>query len=286
MKFMRTSRQIATLLAASALLAGPAAMSASASARPTGWIRMAHLSPDTPAMDVYLYSFGKPGARTVLHHVAYGAVSAYATVAAGDYGLAMRPAGASASSQPVVSGSVTVKGGRAYTAAAVGPRTALRLQVIGDDLTTPRGKALVRVVQASLKHRPVTVRWDGKTVASRLPFASATAYRPVSPGTEKVSATAGNGDAISTVTLAAGTIHTLVVLDGARGLQIANLEDAAGSAHAPTGGARTGYGGTAPHGPGSPGPWLAVIGAGTLLATTGGLGVRRSRLGRRPRPGA
>jgi hypothetical protein len=286
MKFARIARQIATLLAASALLAGPAAMSASASARPTGWIRMAHLSPDTPAMDVYLYSFGNPGARIVLHHIAYGTVSAYETVTAGDYSLAMRPAGASASSQPVVSGSATVKGGRAYTAAAVGPRTALRLRVIGDDLTTPHGKALVRVLQASLKHRAVTVHWDGKTVASRLPFASATSYQPVSPGTEKVSASAGSGDATSTVTLAAGTIHTLVVLDGARGLEIANLEDAAGSTHAPTGGARTGYGGTAPHGPGSPEPWLAVIGAGTLLTATGGLCLRRSRPGHRPHPGA
>jgi Domain of unknown function (DUF4397) len=286
MKFARPARQIATLLAASALLAGPAAMSASASARPAAWIRMAHLSPDTPAIDVYLYSFGDPGARIVLRHIAYGTVSAYETVAEGDYSLAMRPAGASASSQPVVSGSVTVKGGQAYTAAAVGTQTALRLQVIGDDLTTPRGKALVRVVQASLKHRVVTVRWDGKTVASRLPFASATSYRPVSPGTEKVSASTGSGDAESTVTLTAGTVHTLVVLDGVRGLEIANLEDAAGSAHAPAGGARTGYGGTAPHGPGSPGPWLAVIGAGALLATTGGLGLRRSRLGRRLHPGA
>jgi len=283
MKFPGTARRIAVLLAASALMAGPAEITASASAstRHTGWIRMAHLSPDTPAMDVYLYSFGDASARIVLRHIAYGTVSIYEAVTAGDYSLAMRPAGASPGSQPVLSGSVMIKSGRAYTAAAVGPRTALRLEVIGDDLTTPPGKALVRVVQASLKHWAVTVRWDGKTVASKLPFASATSYRPVSPGTEKVSASAGTGDATSTITLAAGTIHTLVVLDGARGLEIANLEDAAGSGHDPSGGAQTGYGGTAPHGPGSPVPWLVVIGAGALLATTGGLSLRRSRLGRR-----
>lgn len=288
MKFPRTARRIAVLLAASALMAGPAAITASASAstRHTGWIRMAHLSPDTPAMDVYLYSFGDASARIVLRHIAYGTVSAYEAVTAGDYSLAMRPAGASPGSQPVLSGSVMIKSGRAYTAAAVGPRTALRLQVIRDDLTTPPGKALVRVVQASLKHRTVTVRWDGKTVASKLPFATATSYRSVSPGTEKVAASAGTGDATSTITLAAGTIHTLVVLDGARGLEIANLEDAAGSGHDPSGGAQTGYGGTAAHGPGSPVPWLVVIGAGALLATAGGLGLRRSRLGRRLHPGA
>ena len=42
----------------------------------------------------------------------------------------------------------------------------------------------------------------------------------------------------------------------------------------------TGFGGTAAHGPGSPLPWLAVIGAGLLLALTGGIWLRRSRLRR------
>lgn len=36
MEFARPARQLATLLAASALMAGPAALSASASARPAG----------------------------------------------------------------------------------------------------------------------------------------------------------------------------------------------------------------------------------------------------------
>ena len=34
---------------------------------------------------------------------------------------------------------------------------------------------------------------------------------------------------------------------------------------------------TAPRGPGSPVPWLVAIGAGSLLALTGGLRLRRSR---------
>lgn len=285
MKFPRAARRIAMLLAVSALLLGPAAAPASASpATPrTGWIRMAHLSPGTPPMDVYLYSFGDSGARTVLHHVAYGTVSAYKAVTAGAYSVAMRPAGASPASQSVLSASVTVRTGRAYTVAAVGPRPGLRLQVIRDDLTTPGGKALVRVIQASLKQHLVTVSWNGKVIASKLPFASVTSYRAVSPGTERVSA---GGDAGSAVTLAAGTIHTLVVLDGTGGLEVADLEDGAGSGHAPAGGAATGFGGTAAHGPGSPVPWMMVIAVGSLLAVTGGLGLRRSRRGRQLSPGA
>jgi Domain of unknown function (DUF4397) len=48
-----------------------------------GWVRLAHLSPNAPAVDVYLYSFGNPRARLVLHHVSYGAVSPYEQVPAG-----------------------------------------------------------------------------------------------------------------------------------------------------------------------------------------------------------
>jgi hypothetical protein len=281
MKFPQTIRQVALLLAAWVLLLGiPAAASASTSpgSSGTGWIRLAHLSPQLPPMDVYLYSFGNSGTRIVLHHVAYGTVSPYKTVAAGDYSVAMRAAGAPPASQPVLSGGVTVRAGRAYTAAAVGVRPDLRLEIMRDALATPAGKALVRVIQASLKQSVVTVSWDRKVIASQLPFASLTPYRPVSPGTESVSA--GAGEANLRVSFAAGTVHTLVVLDGTDGLEIANLEDAAGSAHAPAGGAATGFGGTAAHGPGSPVPWLVVIGAGSLLALAGGLEMRQSRLRR------
>ena len=111
MNFGRAVRHLLMLLAASALLLGiPAAATAYASSAPTGtgWIRLAHLSPNTPAVDVYLYSFGNSNAMIVLHHVAYGTVSPYESVQAGDYSVAMRAAGASATSQPVLSTSVTI----------------------------------------------------------------------------------------------------------------------------------------------------------------------------------
>jgi len=264
------------LLAASVMLIGmpAAAASAASAATGTGWIRLAHLSPNTPPVDVYLYSFGNSNAQIVLHHVAYGTVSPYEAVTPGDYSVAMRPAGASEASQPVLSTSVSIVAGHAYTVAGVGPRSGLRLQVMDDDLTTPAGKALVRVVQASLKQQTVGVSWNGMVVTSKLPFDSVTSYQAVTPGTETVSVTGAGQDASSRITLAAGTVHTLVVLDGASGLEIANLEDAAGSGRPPAGGASTGFGGTAAHGPGSPLPWLFVIGAGSLLVLTGGRRLR------------
>ena len=268
------------LLAASALLLGiPAAATAYASSATTGtgWIRLAHLSPNTPAVDVYLYSFDNSTAMIVLHHVAYGTVSPYESVPAGDYSVAMRAAGASAASQPVLSTSVTIAAGHAYTVAGMGPESGLRLQVLDDQLTTPSGQALVRVIQASLKQQVVNVSLGSTTLASGLKFATVSSYQAVSPGTKTVTVSASGTTATSSVTLAAGTVHTLVVLDGASGLEVISLEDASGSGQPPLGGVSTGFGGTAAHGPGSPVPWLAVIGAGGLLALTGGLRLRRGR---------
>jgi Domain of unknown function (DUF4397) len=275
-----STRRLLMLLAASALLLGiPAAATAFASSATTGtgWIRLAHLSPNTPAVDVYLYSFDNSKAMIVLHHVAYGTVSPYESVQAGDYSVAMRAAGASATSQPVLSTSVTIAAGHAYTVAGMGPESGLRLQVLDDALTTPSGQALVRVIQASLKQQEVKVTLGSTVLSDSLKFASVSAYQAVTPGTESVSVSAGGTDANSSVTLAAGTVHTLVMLDGANGLEIVNLEDASGSGKPPLGGVQTGFGGTAPHGPGSPVPWLVAIGAGSLLALTGGLRLRRNR---------
>jgi hypothetical protein len=297
MNHLRNIRRIALLLVASVLLLAAPTVSAAAAvaaaggqgtgSSATGWIRLAHLSPNTPAVDVYLYSFGNADARMVLHHVGYGDVSPYLAVPGGDYSVAMRGAGASPTSPPVLSASIRVTPGSAYTALAVGPRTGLRVRVFRDDLSTPSGQSLVRVVQASMKHPRVTVSWGGKVLASKLPFASVTSYTAVSPGAETVTASAGAGNAQSSVTLSAGSIHTLVVLDGAKGLEIDNLEDADGSSQLPVGGAQTGFGGTAARGPGSPLPWLELIAAGAVLAVGGGLGLRRSRrLGHTPSPAA
>jgi Domain of unknown function (DUF4397) len=107
MRFTRFVRRIILLAALPLLLLTiPAIASASAATTSTaagatagsGWIRLAHFSPNTPAVDVYLYSFGGASAQIVLHHVAYGDASPYEQVPTGDYTVAMRAAGASAKS--------------------------------------------------------------------------------------------------------------------------------------------------------------------------------------------
>lgn len=281
--FPRLTRRLLMLLAVSALLLGiPAATTAFASSATTGhgWIRLAHLSPNTPAVDVYLYSFGNSNAEIVLHHVAYGTVSPYETVQAGDYSVAMRGAGSAPSSPPVLSTSVTIAAGHAYTVAGMGPESGLRLQVMDDQLTTEAGKGAVRIIQASLKDQIVKkVTCGGQTIASNVKFASVVGYQAIPAGIWTMAAITSTGSAQQSVHLAAGTVDTLVVLDGPSGhLEIDVLQDAAGAGKIPVGAVSTGFGGTAGHGPGSPAPWLALIGCGALLALAASVRLRRGRL--------
>jgi hypothetical protein len=264
--------------AASAASAAPAASAHTVSAsKGIGWLRLAHLSPNTPPVDVYLYSFGNAHAMIVLKHVAYGTVSGYQSVKSGDYTVAMRSAGAPARSKPVLSTSVDVAAGDAYTVAGMGPLSGLRLQVMRDRLTTPRGKALVRVIQASLQQHQVTVTAGKQVLANKEAFAKVSSYQVVSPGTWNVRAAGATESAAAKVTLTAGSIHTFVVLDHPGHLWITSLEDAAGSRVFPEGGAATGFGGTAAQAGASPAPWLVTIAAGLLLALAGAARLRRPR---------
>ena len=275
MTILRFARMAAVLLAVPAFLLGIfGAASATASSQGAGWVRLAHFSPNTPAVDVYLYSFGDSSAEMVLHHVGYGDTSPYETLAAGEYTVAMRAAGAAPTTKPALSASLTVEARHSYTVAGLGPESGLRLAVLDDQLTPPGGKALVRVIQASLQDHVVTVSYGGSTLATSLAFGSVTAYKSVAPETVTVHVAGSSENTSTTITVAAGTVHTLVVLDGASGLAIDNLVDAEGSAVPPAGGAATGFGGTAPHVP-SPLPWLILVAAGLLVAVVGGLGLRR-----------
>ena len=251
-----------------ALSAGPGAAPALASPG-TGWVRLAHLSPNAPAVDVYLYSFGDPRARLVLHHVSYGMVSPYEQLPQGDYTVSMRAAGAAPGTKPLLSTGFWVGPGNAYTVAGMGPAAGLRLQVLKDTLAVPKGQALVRVIQASLRQHVVRVTLGGRVLARRLRFASTTPYQAVAAGAT-IARVAGGAEAASLgVTLRADTIHTLVVLDGTGRLRVTDLEDAAGSQVRPSGGAATGLGGTAPRPPSSPTPWVAMIIGGAMLAASG-----------------
>ena len=278
----RLSARLAMLLGAATLSLGTFAgtiATASADSMPsgTGWVRCAHLSPNSAPVDIYMYSFGDPKAMDVLRHVPYGDVGMYMKMAVGQYTAAIRPAGAPASTPPVLSATLMVHAGRAYTVAAMGPANGLRLQTLNDRMTTPHGKSLVRVIQASLKQNRVTVQAGSTTLASNLAFSSVTPYGTDQPGQWMLHAAGGSETWSGRVKLTAGSIHTLVVLDSPSGLKVTALLDAAGSAMMPHGGAATGLGGTAPGPAPLPLPWLAGLASGLLAVAVAAIRLRRGR---------
>jgi Domain of unknown function (DUF4397) len=278
----RPSARLAMVLGAATLsvgtLAGTAAAApASSMSSGMGWMRCAHLSPNTAPVDIYLYSYGDPMAMSVLKHVPYGDVGMYMEMPAGEYTAAIRPAGAPDSTPPELSANLMVQAGQAYTVAAMGPAQGLQIQTLNDQLTTPSGKSLVRVIQASLKEPRVTVRAGSATLASDLAFASVTPYGTDTPGQWTVDATGGSETWSGNVELTAGSIHTFVVLDSSSGLKVADLMDAAGSSMMPHGSAGTGLGGTAPGPAPSPLPWLAGLVSALLVAAAAAIRLRRSR---------
>ena len=206
-----------------------AAASASSSAASTGWIRLGNLT--TSPVDAYVYSSGDPSPQIVLPDLTYGTVSSYQVANAGNYTIKMRSAGSSASSTPVYTASVTVQAGRSYTAAALTVATGGgQATVLDDSLTTPAGKSLVRVIQASLSQKAVKFYCScGGYITTNAAPGSISAYAPIPPGTWTMTATGHSAKGSLPVTLTTATVHTEIVLDTTGGgIQVVNLLDTAG----------------------------------------------------------
>jgi hypothetical protein len=243
---------LAAVLAATAGLAFTGSPAGAAAA--PGYVRLAHLSPDTPKVDVYMTSYTRPDWKFLLKGVGYGAVSPYQRVQPDRYAVSMRPAGAPASSTPVLSTNLNVAAGKAYTVAGVGPYADLGLAVIDDDLTLPAsGQSRARVLNGSARAKTVTVSAQGgPKVTDGIAFAKTSPYSAVPAGTWTLQVASTSQPSLETtaaVDLSAGDVYSLVVLDaGDGGLTLATHSDAVSAAVTPSGSIETGGGGTAgPH---------------------------------------
>lgn len=257
-------------------LAAVVAVPVPAGAQTGAFLRLAHLSPDTPSVDVTVSAFGTPDGSQVVKGVSYGDVSAYQTITPGTYTIAMRPAGADPSSDPVISATLDAVAGRAYTVAGLGRFTNLALRVLDDDISLPpAGQARMRVVNAAPLTGALSIRRDETPVIENAEFGAASPYTtvPAGPATLTV-APADNAPTTLPVTLAAGGVYTVLVLQHDSVLSAAVRLDAQGAAVVPNGGVETGFGGTA-------GPGLGVQALLLSCAAAAGgalvLAVRRRR---------
>jgi hypothetical protein len=268
-------RRLAGATAALAVLATVSLFASPARAAGDGYVRLAHLSPDTPAVDVYVKSDSNAIKPQTFRAVAYGAMSDYLRLPTGTYQVAMRKAGAPAGTKPVITTELSVQNGGAYTVAGVGRFADLGLRVLDDDLKLPDpGKSKVRIIQASVKAPVLDVAGkSGTTIADGVQFATTTAYREVKPGkwTVLVEPTGGGKTVTMPCTLGAGSVYSLLVLDDAKGGLKPQLHvDAERQGTVPLGGVATGDGGSQPasHVPMALllGGLAAVLAAGFVIA--------------------
>jgi Domain of unknown function (DUF4397) len=279
---LRTARAIvvALLLALAGLAAAPLAAASTPAGTPPAYLRLAHLSPDTPMVDVYVNSAADPSRSFVVKGVGYGAVSDYKPLPPDSYVISMRAAGAPAGSPPVISTSLDAKSGAAYTVAGTGRSANLGLSVLNDKLDSPpAGKASVRVINAALSTPTADVGpVNGPAWATSVAFGTETNYVDCPLGVWNLKVTSGDLTRTLPLTLEQNSSYTVLLVDKGKGLEPQVKRDSTGAGTVPTGGVNTGLGGTA-----GPSPLLVAGGAGAALLVAGllvGVAVRRYARGR------
>jgi len=210
-----------------------------------GWLRIAHLSPDTKSVDVRVTALTGGASVYDLDNVKFGAVSPYRSMPAGVYTIAMIPTGSKSSTRPMLSASVAVVAGKASTVAAYGLNKKLTLKVFTDDLSTPAaGQSRIRLIQASTRTSSIDVKTAaGVSIVENAKSGTATGYAEVASGPWVLTLTGKNVRSIEPVMLANGSVTTLLVLDTTGGgLVLRPIVDSAAVGKAPVGGVQTGGG--------------------------------------------
>lgn len=187
----------------------------------TGQVRVVHLSPDAPNVDVLV------DGTAVATDVPYLTASDYLTVEAGDRNLEITAAGGAAS---VLDESVTVAVGTQYTVLVAGELMDIALQPLVDDNTAPAaGNAKVRLIHGAPNVGLVDI-WvtePGADLAGTFPtvsnvgFGVASPYLEVPEGEYQVRiAPVGTQDIVidtGPITLSAGQIRTGIAVEAPGG---------------------------------------------------------------------
>jgi hypothetical protein len=228
-------------------LAAPAVALAAPADAPPAYLRLAHLSPDTPKVDVYVNSAGDPSRSFVVPGVGYGAVSQYQPLPPDSYVISMRPAGAAASSPPVISATVDARSGAADTVAGTGKSANLGLSVLNDKLDIPpAGKASVRVINAALTVPSADVGpVNGPVWAKGVAFGTETGYVDCPLGKWDLAVSSSGTSSTVPLTLQENSTYTVLLIDKGTGLEPQVTRDSTGADMVPSGAIETGLGGAA-----------------------------------------
>jgi hypothetical protein len=142
-------------------------------------VRVLHLSPDAPEVDVFLGAADDP-TNAVLTNVPFTGVSPYLPVPTGNYFIDVTP---SAGGSPVINvDGLAVDGATDYSIAAVNAVASIEPLVLVDDNTIDAGNARIRLVHASPDAPEVDISVDGVGVVSTLSFKENSPYLTLPEG--------------------------------------------------------------------------------------------------------
>ncbi len=207
-----------SVVAGSVSAAGPAKLTAIVATDDTGtptagnaWIRVLHASPDAPNVDVYV-----DGAKA-LTNVAFGTISAYTPVPAGNHAIKVCATGSTVC--PIDVPALAVADGKKYTIAATNMLASIEAKVIEDAPASGSESAQIRVVHFSADTPTVDVinTADASKLVTNLAYGSASPYLSVPANTYNVKVCANANNAVCPLgplplTVAAGTAYSVFAI--------------------------------------------------------------------------
>ena len=172
-------------------------------------LRIGHCCPDAPNVDVHV------DRSPAFENVAFGELSEYAELAAGEHEVAVVPAGGG---DPVIETAVELEDETAYTVLATGLLDDIQPTVFEDAPgEVPSDKSHARFVHAAPDAPSVSIRVkDGPELFGDIGFRGASDYTPVDAGSYDLEVRpTGSDDVVLTidgVSLDGGTAYTAVAI--------------------------------------------------------------------------
>jgi hypothetical protein len=144
----------------------------------TAWVKVAHLSPDAPDVDVWV------DGQLAFTDLGFEELTGYAPLPFGMRLVQVEPAGSNGAGPFVISATVDLASGTDYTIAAVGELASIEPLVLEDNNSVPAiGSAHVRFVHASPDAPAVDITLpDGTVLFGDYAFKESSAFLPVNWG--------------------------------------------------------------------------------------------------------
>ncbi|MFS3929989.1 peptidase [Priestia aryabhattai] len=223
-------------------------------------VRVVHASPDAPEVDVYV------DGKAAVEGAAFKDATDYLTLPSGEHKVDIYAAGTKGKEEAVISTSLTVEAGKAYTVAAINKVASLELKVLEDDMNVTEGKAKVRVGHFSPDAPAVNVGVvNGPTLFENASFKQVTDYSEVDADTYDLEVTTADGNTkvldLAGTNLEANTVYTVLAVNTADNLEPIVLKD---NTAMPSEMPKTGMGGASEQSNDSLLPVLTLLGIGAV----------------------